>query len=125
MTPPEERAKQLECEHPGHAIVMHCYGPTYYQCRLCSVVVAERDVAIAVRGSSEFGERAISRRSVEMVHDAEDLRAATSSFLLEKYGYSPEKGNTPPGLAAIRWEFQKSWPGLWGRIARHEESYDG
>jgi len=115
------RAKQLECPHPGYAIKLACSGPSYYRCDKCGLVVPSVDVAFGVHGGSTHGESAISRRAAERIHDGEDLREAMDAMLLEQHGYTPGNGNPPPYLGAIRWEFQKKWPGIWGRIARGEE----
>lgn len=107
MTPPEQRADQLACNHPGHAL--NWRGSYHVACGLCGLVVPENCVARGFVGASNYGESAIARETAQAMHDEEDYRAAEDEFLLREHGYSPQLGNVPPHFLAIKWEFRRKW----------------
>ena len=118
-TSAEDRAKQLACNHPGDRVIIHWSNPRYYRCELCGFVAGSGNVHMIVRGAASLHESAIDRASVELSHDNEDLQEAMYEWLLKDHGYDPLKGNVPPGLHALQWEFTKKWPGASGEVARN------
>lgn len=106
-TAPEQRAIQLDCAHPGHAIAH--VGLYHMRCNICRVIVPKGDVLMVVRGTCHYGESAIPRAAVESTHEAEDYHEAEAAYLLEQYGYEPVRGNAPSGLPAIKYAFRRGW----------------